>query len=155
MVTMSQMKRARGRYTRSRRRVCVVVVAAVVLATVVSSAKAITGNYWGYNNLSVTNPPAGTCMTNPSYPWPAGFACSGWGNWDQSWVDWTSGSGKFSFGYLCQSDGVFHGRVLNGAGGDVPAFYTAVYYAYCPGHYNKAMVGHDSGTYNYLQAGKN
>lgn len=139
---------------RSRRISAAVLFAAVALATVATTAKALTGAYWGYNNLSATNPPNATCSYNGRV-WPAGFACSGWGNWDISWVDWTSGSGKFIFGFICQSDDSLHGPILNGAGGDVPAFYSTVYYADCPGHYNHAAVGHVGGTYNYLQAGKN
>jgi hypothetical protein len=102
--------------------------------------------YWGYNNLTSSNPPAGTCPG-----WFAGFACSGWGNWDYSQVDWTSGSGTFLFGFICQSDGALHSERIYGDG-DPKGTYTSFYASLCPGHYNKAGVDHFGGTYNYLQA---
>jgi len=70
-----------------------VAAATAFLVVCVGSAKATTHIYWGYNNLTASNPPAGTCPNSV-----AGIACSGWGNWDYSQVDWTSGSGYFTFG---------------------------------------------------------
>jgi hypothetical protein len=119
----------------------------VSLALVLAAAAAATTHiYWGYNNLTASNPPAQTCPG-----WYAGVACSGWGNWDYSQVDWTSGSARFVFGFVCQSDGLLHyGRVYGD--GDTKTTYTVFYASLCPGHYNKAGVAHYDGTYNYLQA---
>jgi hypothetical protein len=135
---------APGRITTALRVCALVAAATVFLVVFVGSVKATTQVYWGYNNLTASNPPAGTCPT-----WPSGFACSGWGNWDYSQVDWTSGSGTFAFGFICQSDGLFYGYVHGD--GDTKTTYSVFYARLCPGHYNKA-VSHLDGTYDYLQA---
>jgi hypothetical protein len=125
-------------------RLAVVVGASIAaVAFVASPASATTTNYWGYNNLTASNPPAGTCPGSI-----AGIACSGWNNWDYSQADWNSGSGSFVLGFICSSDGLLHGRVISGT----PNTYTDLWSSDCPTHYNKAAVAHYSGTYNYLQA---
>lgn len=123
-------------------------VGVAVLAFWVSGAMATTVNYWGYDNLTSSNPPAGTCPGSA-----AGIACSGSNNWDYSQVDWTSGRSSFTFGFICSSNGLLIGRLMSGS----EAFntYTLKWSDACPGHYNKAAVAHvngGSGSYNYLQA---
>ena len=123
----------------------ILAVAALSLVVFPGSAQARTVVYWGYNNLTASNPPAGTCPT-----WPAGFACSGFGNWDYSQVDWNSGSGTFIIGFICTADDTLNGRLHGDS--DPKGTYTELWSTWCPGHYNKAAVAHDHGTYNYLQA---
>jgi hypothetical protein len=63
------------------------------LALLAQLALASTTVYWGYNNLTATNPPAGTCPGST-----AGIACSGFQNWDYSEADWTAGDGAWVLG---------------------------------------------------------
>jgi hypothetical protein len=126
-----------------------VVLIALIAALVagVSIAGAATTNYWGYGNLSASNPGAGTCPGSS-----AGVACAGSANWDYSQVGWNSGRSAFSYGFICQSDGLLWGPALSGQ--ESFGTYTALWSSWCPGHYNKAAVAHLSGgggTYNYLQ----
>jgi len=124
----------------------VVAVAALVLWA--SNALATTVVYWGYNYLTASNPPAGTCPGAAS-----GIACSGWNNWDYSQVDWTSGRSSFTLGFICSSNGLLVGRLMFGT--ESFGTYTVLWSNYCPTHYNRAAVAHIDGgsqTYNYLQA---
>ena len=57
-----------------------------------ASARATTTNYWGYNYISSSNPPAHTCQTDPS-----GVACAGWNYWDYSQIQRSSSSGGIVF----------------------------------------------------------
>ena len=126
----------------------VAALAVVAMTIVVAGAQAATTVYWGYNNLTASNPPAGTCPGSAS-----GIACSGSNNWDFSQVDWTSGRSSFALGFICSSNGLLVGRLMSGS----EAFntYTVRWSDYCPTHYNRAAVAHlngGSGSYNYLQA---
>lgn len=124
------------------------VVASVALV-VIPTALGREVSYWGYNNLTANNPAAGTCPGAAS-----GVACSTKGNWDESDADWNSGQGSFAVGFICQSDGLLHGRLLYG--NETPQTYGAWWSTYCPTHYNRAAVAHVDpsfyGTYNYLRA---
>lgn len=120
----------------------------VLLAISATAAVASTTNYWGYNNLTASNPPAGTCPGSV-----AGIACSGSNNWDYSQVGWTSGRSSFTVGFICSSNGLLVGRLLSGS--EAFGTYTVLWSNYCSTHYNKAAVAHINGgsqTYNYLQA---
>lgn len=122
-------------------------VGLISLAIWAPAALATTTNYWGYGNLTASNPTAGTCPNSV-----AGIACSGWAEWDYSQVGWNSGRSAFGFGFICQSDGYLWGPLMNGS--ESFGTYTALWSDWCPGHYNKAAVTHLSGgagTYNYLQ----
>ena len=66
-------------------------------------------------------------------------------------ADWTSGSAYFILGWLFQSSGY----QLTGTdiGPPDPKTTWDIYYAdWCGGHYNVAIVVHNYGTYDYLQA---
>jgi hypothetical protein len=132
-----------------RRRLCLIgVTATAALALAVDAAFGSTTVYWGYNNLTANNPPAGTCPGATS-----GVACSGWNNWDYSEADWNSGRSTWTLGFWCQSDGRIHGRLFFGY--ETFKTYDMLWSTYCPTHYNKAAVAHVNGgteTYNYLQA---
>jgi hypothetical protein len=54
---------------------------------------ATTVNYWGYNNMTKSNPPSGTCSSER-----AGFACSGWNYWDRSQIAYNSGDAVIFWG---------------------------------------------------------
>lgn len=126
----------------------VAVAVAFWLLLVAPSARSATA-YWGYNNLSATNPSHQCAIHDVD-----GFACSGYGNWDYSQDDWQSGNGKFVLGWLCQSDNytAITGTVYGDS--DPKGTYNAYYATYCGGHYNKAATCRWSGpgSYNYLQA---
>jgi hypothetical protein len=121
---------------------------AAALAVSVTAAYATTGTYWGYNNLTSSNPSAGTCTGAA-----AGIACSGWNNWDYSEADWNSGQSSWTLGFLCSSDGLIWGRPFYGT--ETFKVYDVLWSTYCPTHYNKTAVAHINGgpgSYNYLQA---
>jgi hypothetical protein len=105
-------------------------------------------NYFGYANLTASNPPAGTCPGSI-----AGIACSGNANWDYSQTTWNSGEAYFDLGFICSSNGILVGH---SEGGNFDyGKYTVLWSDYCPGHYNRTAIAHLSGatsTYNYLQA---
>jgi len=124
-------------------------VAVAALTVGVSAAFGTTVVYWGYNNLTHSNPPAGTCPGAVS-----GIACSGWNNWDYSEADWNSGRSAWTLGFWCQSDGLIHGKLF--FGNETFKTYDQLWSTWCPTHYNKVAVAHVDGgaygTYNYLQA---
>jgi len=132
-----------------RRRIALIVaVVGLALAVFVPTALATTVNYWGYANLTASNPPAGSCFSGSI----AGLACSGWSNWDYSQAGWNSGRSAWILGFLCQYDGNVHGRLFYGS--EAFSTYTILWSDWCPGHYNRAVVSHVNGgteTYNYLQ----
>jgi hypothetical protein len=124
-----------------------IVLALVSVGVVPVAAEATTINYWGYGNLTLSNPASGTCPSQPS-----GFPCSGWNNWDYSQVDWNSGQGSFRLGFICQGTGYLTGPQFYGNEG----FQTwTVAWTVCPTHYNRSGVEYITniyGTYDYLQA---
>ena len=74
-------------------RIGLVAVALVgVMLLMAPSASATTTPYWGYNYISSTNPPVGTCSVD-GVVYAAGYACSGWNYWDYSQIDRASSSG--------------------------------------------------------------
>lgn len=124
---------------------CVTWIAAAVLASAAWASEYV---YWGYNNLTAPNPPAGTCPGATS-----GIACDGWNYWDYSRVDWNSGRSAFTFGFICSYDGLLWGRVMSGD--ETFKIYDALWSTYCPTHYNRTAVAHLNGgseSYNYLQS---
>ena len=138
----------RWRLSLSRRALVITVIAVLSLGALVPAALATTVNYFGYANLTASNPPAGSCISGST----AGLACSGWTDWDYSQAGWNSGQSAFVLGFLCQADLTVWGRPFSGTEGF--GTYTAQWSTYCPGHYNKAAVGHLNGpygSYNYLQ----
>ncbi len=58
------------------------------------AARADTKAYWGYNNMTQTNPPAYTCQGQY-----AGFACSGFNNIDRTQIDYQSGDAFIDLGF--------------------------------------------------------
>jgi hypothetical protein len=127
----------------------IAVIAALALGALVPVALATTVNYFGYANLTANNPPASSCFSGSA----SGLACSGWTDWDYSQAGWNSGQSAWALGFLCQADGLVHGRLFYGTEGF--GTYTAQWSDYCPGHYNRAAVEHvngGNGSYNYLQA---
>ena len=139
----------RWRPSLSRHGLVFAVIAVLALGALVPPALATTVNYFGYANLTASNPPAGSCISGSV----AGLACSGWTDWDYSQADWNSGHSGWTLGFLCQADFTVHGALFFGY--EAFGTYTAQWSAYCPGHYNKAAVEHvndGNGSYNYLQA---
>jgi hypothetical protein len=135
--------------TRQAARAIGVVVAVVAAAAVVSGASGYsTDTYWGHNNLTASNPPAGTCPGSA-----AGIACTGWNYWDESDVHWHSGTAYFTPSFICGSDGLLHGPARGGPY-DPPGTYGAWWSTWCPGHYNRVSVAHlnFNSSYNYIHA---
>ncbi len=130
-------------------RVGIAVLGALLALSASATALARGDHYWGYDNLSHTNPASGTCPGGA-----AGLACTGWNNWDESDADWTSGRANFLVGFICQADGLLWGPI-HGGNGESFALYGAWWSTWCPTHYNRVAVGHYEpsydGSYNYLQ----
>jgi hypothetical protein len=79
---------------RSRRRQSGLVAAIAALTLLFpATAFATTVNYWGYNNMTKSNPPSGTCSSER-----AGVACSGWNYWDRSQIAYNSGNAVILYG---------------------------------------------------------
>ncbi len=132
-----------------RRAATLAAVVGVMLAAVVPAALATTTAYWGYDNLTANNPPANSCFSGSH----SGIACSGWNYWDYSEAAWNRGRSSWTLGFLCQADGLIHGRLF--AGSETFKTYDVLWSDYCPGHYNRDAVAHINGgseSYNYLQA---
>lgn len=72
----------------------IVVLTVIAALTWTSLAYSATTIYWGYNNMTSSNPPSGTCSGNGS-----GVACSGFNYWDRSQIDINSGSAVITFGF--------------------------------------------------------
>jgi hypothetical protein len=68
-------------------------VAAAFTLLFPTTALATTVNYWGFNNMTKSNPPAGTCSSER-----AGVACSGWNYWDRSQLAYNSGNATMFWG---------------------------------------------------------
>jgi hypothetical protein len=133
----------------SSRAIVVGAVSVLALCVLVPAAFATTVNYFGYANLTASNPPANSCGT----PSQAGLACSGWANWDYSEADWVSGHSDWYLGFLCQKTGSVNGRWIH-TWEDFRT-YDEYWSNDCPdGHYNRAAVLHlnnTNGSYDYLQ----
>jgi hypothetical protein len=116
-----------------------------------TTARATTTNYWGYNNMTKNNPSAGTCSSQG-----AGFACSGWNNWDRSQIDWNSGNAVFIFfGFQNCAGCTNYGTQATYAKTWtlLRTDYNSMY-CNCINTYNRATVAYDDGnlsTYAYLQ----
>lgn len=125
----------------------VILMASVAVAVLAGSAGAATNAYWGYNYLTASNPPAGTCPT-----FGAGKACSGWNYWDYSQMDRNSGSAFVGIGFIYTSD---RDRIHYAPIPFDPGVYTVVWNDFrLPepySHYNKAACVYVSGTYVYAQ----
>ena len=132
-----------------RRALVVAAIVVLALGVFVPAAFATTTNFFGYANLTASNPAADSCFSGSE----AGLACSGWANWDYSQADWTSGHSGWILGFLCQADGKVHG--LYRTGFEPFNTYTELWSDDCLlGHYNRAVVAHypnGNGSYNYLQ----
>lgn len=123
---------------------------ALLVGGIVSvSAYATTTIYWGYNNLTQSNPPLGTCSGNGP-----GVACSGFNNWDRSQIQIAGGTGAIvSFGFQNCA-----GCVLYGASGKPLGTYTLIRNEYNSVHggvinpYNRTMCGYGGdGSASYVQ----
>ncbi len=135
---------------RSASRLVFAIVSTVVFAAAIAgSSWAGTSDYWGFNNLSSSNPGAGTACAVAEV---GGWACTGFNYWDQSDADWRNYRGYFKVGFICESDGYLWGP--EHGGNESYGVYGAWWSTWCPTHYNRVAVAHlpgDSGQ-NYLQA---
>lgn len=123
-----------------RRSIAFVILCAALLV-IPAGADATTVNYWGFNNLSGSNPPAGSCSF---FTFPSGYVCSGWNYWDRSQVQNNSG-GQINLGFV-DNQGSYFSVSRSGI-----ATYT-VYrtdFQFVP-LYNRVMCSHGPGT-NYVQ----
>jgi hypothetical protein len=124
--------------------------AAAFTLLLVPLASATTNNYWGYNNISSTNPPAGTCTIDGS-AWPAGFACSGWNYWDYSQIDRASSSGgevRFGFRFTSIDAMIFANTTT---GGTYTRKWDDPIFSPYQTHYNRAMCSYGGGNRTYVQ----
>lgn len=79
----------------------VVLLFSITMASLTQTAYAghVPGHYWGYDNMTSTNPVGGGSGAKCWYNFGAGTACSGWNNWDRSRVDYNSGNATIQFGF--------------------------------------------------------
>jgi hypothetical protein len=131
-------------------RVLLVVAALVGLTLFVAppGSAGTTNNYWGYNNMTSSNPAAG-CPGNGL----AGIACSGWNNWDRSQVDYNSGSATLRVAMNGSGSGDYYGFSVSSAN-----VYTLIRNDWNAAHptlyiqpYNRAACLYLSGSYAYIQ----
>jgi hypothetical protein len=128
--------------------VALAVVGAILLMA--PSAGATTTPYWGYNYISSTNPPAGTCTVD-GYGYPAGYACSGWNYWDYSQIDRASSSGgNVVVGFRFTSTSYIGGNDTT-TGGTYTIKWNDPIFGSAPTHYNRAACYYWSGNRTYVQ----
>jgi len=120
------------------------VIAALVVA---ATAAATTDNYFGFDNLTSSNPPSGACSG-----FGAGRDCvSGWNFWDYTQIQRNSGSATIGMGFIWNGN---HSQINY-----VPIPFDAGTYTriWSDGdfsnqtHYNKPACLYLNGTYSYLQ----
>jgi hypothetical protein len=118
----------------------------VWLAVFATPASATETPYFGYDNMTASNPPAGSC---PGFG--SGRDCIGWNWWDYSRIDRNSGSATIGMGFTYDNNpGVIQYIPIPFD----PGVYTVVWNDSRfsnPTHYNRAACLHVGGTYSYLQ----
>lgn len=77
----------------------------------VPSAGATTNIYWGYNNMTISNPPSGTCLSQG-----AGVACAGFNNWDRTQVGYDNGDASIGYEFQNCAGCAFRGYLATSAG---------------------------------------
>lgn len=128
-------------------------IAAVLACGAAATAHASYTPYWGYNNLTRTNPPAGTCPGQG-----AAFACSGFNDTpphDSSALEYSSGDAQVEYGYQnCAGCTRFAFLANSGPGHyEVPWFTVLDYYPNLNTNYNRLYCAHytNQNTYAYIQ----
>lgn len=127
-------------------------LAALLFASSSASAGVVYTTYWGYNNLSRTNPPAGTCNGQG-----AAIACSGFNNTpphDTSFLAHQSGSAYVDIGFQNCIGCALYGQVTDSTPGNYETTYPVVKFFYPNlGPYNRVYCAHytDMNTYAYAQ----
>jgi hypothetical protein len=129
-----------------RRTATLLLCAAIAALSLAASASATQNNYWGFNFITLNNPPAGTCPSRSS-----GEACSGFNYWDYSQVQINSSYGQVLYGFEkctgCNWSGFFTNPGQTGT-------YTIIWNASIynpPFHYNKAACSYFGGGESYVQ----
>jgi hypothetical protein len=134
-----------------RRRVASIAVALGGALFFASTASATTTNYWGYNNMTSSNPSAGSgaCPGNAI----AGIACSGWNYWDRSQIDYNSGSATIRFAMNNPGSADYFGNLATYAKvwTLIRTDWNAAHPNLTIGPYNRAACLWISGTYAYIQ----
>jgi len=135
--------------SRTRYKIALLAVLAVLIAA--AAASATTTTYWGFNNLTSSNPPSGTCTGNG-----AGVACAGFNYWDRSQIEIAGGTGAIvSYGFQNCA-----GCVLLGESGQPLGTYTLIRTTYNSTHghnpvnaYNRTTCafGNVYGSASYVQ----
>jgi hypothetical protein len=134
-------------------RVTVMALAVLTALAIATPAQAITyTNYWGFNNLTKTNPPAGTCSGQG-----AAIACSGFNNTpphDTTFIQINSGNATLAEGFQnCQGCAVYYGNAGPSAGA-WELTWSQLHNVYPGlGTYNRVTCMHrfDEPTYSYCQ----
>lgn len=124
--------------------------ATLTIAVAAPLAGATTHIYFGFNNLTASNPSSPNC--NGVYSFLSGYACYGLNNNDYNQVEWTSGRSSFRFGFVTCYGCVIQSRLMNG--NEQFSTYTVLWSQFPVAHYNYAVCFHVDGgtnTYNYLQ----
>lgn len=118
--------------------------------SVSTGALAAQHNYFGFDNLTASNPSAPNC--GGVFNFLSGYACYGLNYNDYNQVQWNSGRSAFRFGFTsCYGCG-YENRLMSGS--EAFSTYTVIWSQFTVAHYNYAVCSHTDGgsnTYNYLQ----
>ena len=133
------------RLTGKRAFIAVLAVLAAALM-LVGAASGTQNNYWGYNNISSSNPPSHTCDSEP-----AGVACAGWNYWDYSQIDRaSSGGGHVAFGFRFCS-GCLFALADTVTGGTYTLKWNDPIFGGGAAHYNRPGCAYSGGPMTYVQ----
>lgn len=150
-VSATSIQAAEGVTVTSRFRALIVLAACIIAAgTFAATAAAVTHVYFGYNNLTASNPSQPNC--NGIFSFFSGYACFGKNYNDYTQVDWTSGRSDFRLGFTtCYGCG-YENRLISG--NENFGTYTVRWSQFPVSHYNYSVCSHSEGgpgSYNYLQ----
>jgi hypothetical protein len=119
----------------------------MALAVFTSAASATTDNFFGYDNLTSSNPPSGSCSG-----FSAGRDCAGWNYWDYSQIDRNSGSATIGMGFdYDDSQTLIYYIPIPFDAGTYTVVWNDSRLSSNPTHYNRAACLHVGGTYAYVQ----
>lgn len=124
-------------------------LAATLLAAAACASAALAHeNYFGFDNLTSSNPPAQSC---PGFS--AGRDCvSGWNYWDYTQIQRNSGSATIGMGFIYNDNhSVIRYVPIPFDAGEYTKIWSDSQIYSNPTHYNKPACLHLGGTYAYLQ----
>ena len=131
-----------------RKRAVSTVVALLAAACSATPAYAEQENFFGFDNLTSSNPPSQSCTG-----FGAGRDCvQGWNFWDYSQIERNSGSATIGLGFIYNDNhSVIRYVPIPFNAGTYTKIWSDTQIWGNPTHYNKPACLHVDGTYAYLQ----